>query len=425
MFHIENPKVKELLLDNKIGLEKESLRVTADGYMAQTPHPFDPNDPRITRDFCENQTEVNTNVFTSAREAVDSLDEITGRIQRALVSAPEREFLWPFSNPPYIRDEEDVPVAVFEGNRASKTAYRHYLANNYGKYKMTFCGVHFNFSFGERLLEEDFKLSGESDFQDYKNQVYLRLAEKVVEYGWIITAVTAASPLMDGSFFTQGLKNHDVFIGMGSVRCSELGYWNHFAPVLNYSNVLAYAASIQRYVDEKLIVSPTELYYPIRLKSRGLNNLQRLCGDGIDHIELRMFDLNPLVRVGLDVRDVIFAQLFLVFLASTPPLPLDAKAQTRAIQNFKNAARYDVSLVKILFPNDSAYTIADAGRIIVGQMKKFYADASEEIREVLLFEESKFLAPENRYVYEVYKRFIGGFWKKGLALARQQQEEYL
>lgn len=425
MFHIENANVRETLLDCNIGLEKESLRITTDGRMAQTPHPFDPDDPRITRDFCENQTEINTSVFSTAHEAVASLDEITGRIQRTLASQPEREYLWPFSNPPFIANEDDVPVAFFEGARASKTAYRHYLANNYGKYKMAFCGIHFNYSFGDRLLEEDFKLCEEDDFQTYKNQVYLELAKKVVEYGWILAAVTSASPIMDGSFFTQGLKEHDAFIGMGSVRCGDFGYWNHFVPVLDYKNVLSYAASIRRYVDMGLIVAPTELYYPIRLKPRGLNNLERLCGDGIDHIELRMFDLNPLVRVGLDVRDVLFAQLLLIFLASTPSAPFDAKAQTRAIQNFKNAARYDVSLVKILFPNDNAYTIADAGRIIVGQMKKFFADASDEVQETLAFEESKFLAPENRYAYKVYKRFIGGFWRKGTALARQLQEEYL
>ena len=91
MFHIENANVRETLLDCNIGLEKESLRITTDGRMAQTPHPFDPDDPRITRDFCENQTEINTSVFSTAHEAVASLDEITGRIQRTLASQPERE----------------------------------------------------------------------------------------------------------------------------------------------------------------------------------------------------------------------------------------------------------------------------------------------------------------------------------------------
>ena len=41
MFHIENPNVKEALLECNIGLEKECLRVTSEGRMAQTPHPFE------------------------------------------------------------------------------------------------------------------------------------------------------------------------------------------------------------------------------------------------------------------------------------------------------------------------------------------------------------------------------------------------
>ncbi len=424
MFHVENAGVKELLLKGNIGLEKESLRVTTDGRMAQTPHPFDPMDPRITRDFCENQTEINTSVFSTAREAVASVGEITGRVERTLAKLPEREYLWPFSNPPYIENEEDIPIAVFEGDRSSKTAYRHYLANSYGRYKMAFCGIHYNFSFADELLEEDFKLSGMDDFQEYKNQVYLGLAEKAAEYGWILTAVTAASPILDGSFVRQGLRGQDAFFGMGSVRCSEMGYWNHFAPILDYTNIRSYAASIQRYVDMGLLAAPTELYYPVRLKPRGLNDLRQLSVDGVEHIELRMFDLNPLTREGIDARDALFAQLFLVFLASTPRQRFDAKSQVRAVQNFKNAARYDVELVRLLFPNGAAYTIADAGRIIIGQMKKFYSEESEEIQEVLNFEESKFLRAENRYPHEIYRRFHEGYLEKGLALARELQEAY-
>ena len=58
---------------------------------------------------------------------------------------------------------------------------------------------------------------------------------------------------------------------MASVRCSELGYWNFFAPVFDYTNLTRYADSIQRYVDDGLIRYATELYYPIRLKPAGEN----------------------------------------------------------------------------------------------------------------------------------------------------------
>ena len=54
------------------GLERDTLRVTTDGYMAQSPHPF-PNDPHIVKDFCENQAEINTGVHDNAQGAADEL----------------------------------------------------------------------------------------------------------------------------------------------------------------------------------------------------------------------------------------------------------------------------------------------------------------------------------------------------------------
>ena len=76
----------------------------------------------------------------------------------------------------------------------------------------------------------------------------------------------------------------------------------------------------------------------MRLKPRGVNNLNTLREQGVDHIELRMFDLNPLVPGGIDERDLTFAQLFLVWLAATPREAISTKAQVQAVQNFKNTA---------------------------------------------------------------------------------------
>ena len=164
------------------------------------------------------------------------------------------------------------------------------------------------------------------------------LAPAAAAYGWLLVAVTAASPLLNSSFVEKGKLDGDTFNGLASTRCSELGYWNYFAPIFDYTNIRAYADSIQRYVDEGLLRFPTELYYPVRLKPRGVNNLNTLREQGVDHIELRMFDLNPLVPGGIDERDLTFAKLFLVWLASTPREAISTKAQVQAVQNFKNAA---------------------------------------------------------------------------------------
>lgn len=420
--YAEKPEVREVLLKGKFGLEKESLRVDENGYMAHTPHPF-PGDEHIVRDFCENQTEINTPVLKSAKEAVASLEKYYVQIQKKLAELPEREYLWPFSNPPYIRNEEDVPVAKFEGEDASKTEYRYYLSDRYGRYKMAFSGIHVNFSFDEALLQKSFPYSEEKDFDTYKNQLYVTLAKQLAVYGWILVAVTAASPLLDVSYMEKGREGAEVFNGMSSVRCSEIGYWNYFTPIFDYTNIRAYADSIQDYVDQGLLAFTTELYYPIRLKPRGKNDLNTLREEGVNHIELRMFDLNPLVPVGVDVRDVEFAHLLLVWLASIPEQEVSSKDQVQAAQNFKNAAHYDLKTVKIVAPNGEVNTVAHAARNVILAMKEFYQDFPGEVQEILDFEEEKFVDGDNRYAWKIRREFSGEYVKKGLELAKKRAEE--
>ena len=422
MLHAEHPDIRALLLRGNFGLERESLRVDEEGFLSHTVHPF-PNDDHIVRDFCENQTEINTPVVKSAAEAAASLREYDRRIQQTLKRLPRREYLWPFSNPPYIRNEDDIPVARFYGGQAGKTSYREYLSDRYGRYKMALSGIHVNYSFDDALLWADFALSGKPDFDEYRDQLYVVLAEKAAAYGWLLVAVTAASPLMDSSFVEKGKFDTDTFNGMASTRCSELGYWNYFAPVFDYSNVRAYADSIQRYVDNGLLRFPTELYYPVRLKPRGLNNLNTLREQGVDHIELRMFDLNPLAPGGIEELDLSFAQLFLVWLASTPREVLSPKDQVQAVQNFKNAAHYDLKTVKIVPPGGQVRSVADAALGVLDRMAEFYRDFPEPVQEVLRFEREKFIDAENRYAWKLRRAFDGGFVKKGMALARQRQEE--
>ena len=422
MLYAKIPEVRELLLHGEFGLEKESLRVDESGYLAHTPDPF-PEDDHIVRDFCENQTEINTPVLKSAREAVDSLETYYIQIQKKLAKLPNREYLWPFSNPPYIRNEEDIPVAKFEGENAAKTEYRYYLSDRYGRYKMTFSGIHVNFSFDEELLKRSFHYSKEVDYDTYKNQLYVMLAKKMAVYGWILVAVTAASPLLDVSYMEKGREGAEVFNGMASVRCSEIGYWNYFTAIFDYTDINTYTDSIQKYVDDGLLAFPTELYYPIRLKPRGKNSLKTLREEGVNHIELRMFDLNPLVPVGVDWRDVEFAHLLLVWLAATPDQEVSRKDQVQATQNFKNAAHYDLKTVKIVAPTGEVDTVALAARNVISSMKEFYKDFPEEVHEILDFEDEKFVDGDNRYAWKIRKEFSGEYVKKGLELAKKRFEE--
>lgn len=420
MLHIEKEDVRRHILEGEFGLEKESLRIKEDGTLSHTFHPFE-NDDHIVKDFCENQTEINTSVHSSVKEALDELNFHNQRIYAKLATLDEREYLWPFSNPPYIQNENDILPAVFDEKLNSKAAYREYLSAKYGRYKMTFSGIHFNFSFSNELLETNFKYQNEADFQEYKNQLYLELAKKLAAYGWLIVAITAASPVLDSSYMEKGVYDQDVFTGMGSVRCGEMGYWNEFVPILDYQNMETYTNSIQRYVDMGLLKAASELYYPIRLKPAGENSLDRLRNYGVNHIELRMFDLNPLCEDGIEEKDLIFAQLLMIWLASTPSQPFKEKDQIQAVQNFKNSARYDLKTVNILTPDGDIYPVADAALQVIDWMKEFYNENALDVEEILDFEYAKFVDANNRYAWKIRKEFEGGFVKKGLAFVKKRQ----
>lgn len=422
MLPIANKTVRSLLFHGNWGLEKESLRITPEGHFAHTPHPF-PGNANIVRDFCENQTEINTDVFSSAEAAVAELERYTTQIYQTLENLPEKEYLWPFSNPPYIKNEKDIPIAQFTGSEAGKTRYRESLSDRYGRYKMSLSGIHVNYSFSHELLDAAFSASEEEDFQLFTDTLYLTLAERLAAYGWIVTALTAASPMMDSSYMEKGRAGADSFSGMASVRCSELGYWNHFSPIFNYDSLNAYVDGMQRYVTDGLISYPSELYYPIRLKPAGTNSLDALRKHGVNHIELRMVDLNPLTYAGVDVRDLKFIQLLLIWLISTPRQAFTKMAQVQAVQNFKSAAHYDLKTVKIVVPNGEVYSVADAALKVLGMMREFYRSFPEDVQQILDFETEKFTDAENRYAWQIRKAYSGGYVKKGLALAKRRQAE--
>ena len=413
MLHIENKTVQSFLMKGRVGLEKESLRIDGRGYMAHTPHPF-PDDPNIVRDFSENQTEINTPAADSAQEALEYLMQYEKKILHTIGSFDEPEYLWPFSNPPYIRNEVDIPIAQYYGDEADKTLYREYLAQRYGRYKMAFSGIHFNYSFSEQLLKAECALRHEEDYRSFKDRFYVSLAERMEIYGWLMVAVTAASPLLDSSFVAKGIVGETLFTGLASVRCSELGYWNFFTPMLDYSSLEAYADSILHYVDQKPIRFPSELYFPIRLKPEGKYNIYHLKTGGVGHIELRMIDLNPLSPAGVDLRDVQFAQLLLIWAACLEERRYDENDHMAAVQNFKTAAHYDLKTVHVVMPGGESLPAADAALHILEEIEDFYRDFPEDVKQIIAFQKEKFTDGDNRYAWKVKKIFQDRFVEKGL-----------
>ena len=377
------------LLGGTFGLERETLRVTADGSMAQSPHPF-PNDSHIVKDFCENQAEINTGVHNTAQGAIDELSEQSKRLTEALEKRGER--LWLYSNPPVIRSADDIPVAVYEGDEQGKHNYRLYLAEKYGKYKMTLSGIHFDYSLSEAILLYSFPRSLSSYFVQFKNHAYLQLAQGLLEYGWLINLLLSASPVCDGSYFSSDRLGETVLTDYASIRCGKEGYWNTFTPILYYDDILKYAGSIQRYLNSGTLAGVGELYYPIRLKPKGANRLNNLVRNGVNHIELRNIDINPFAESGLDVRDLQFIELLCLWIYTNYKDKLSYNNQIRMAENLKIAALYDIDSTTI----NGKETLRESGLRVLSEMKAFYGET-----ELIKYQIQKLTEPGKRYAERV------------------------
>ncbi|MBT4974101.1 MAG: glutamate--cysteine ligase, partial [Gammaproteobacteria bacterium] len=141
---------KACLKANLIGIEKEGLRVSGDGSIAQTPHPEGLGsalkNPAITTDFSEALLELVTQPLKGADQVLDELTTIHNYIYHHL---PEDERFWPASMPCILRGQTNIPIANYGSSNLGmmKTVYRRGLSNRYGSVMQAIAGIHFNYSF--------------------------------------------------------------------------------------------------------------------------------------------------------------------------------------------------------------------------------------------------------------------------------------
>lgn len=266
---------------------------------------------------------------------------------------------------------------------------------------MLFSGIHLNISFTEGLLHAAFEESGAAVYTDFKNDFYLRLAKRLTQYAWLAVFLTAASPVADASL---GIESN-VY---SSIRCSAYGYWNDFTPILDYADLKKYIGSIARYIINGDLKAASELYYPVRLKPRGANSLESLLQNGVNHLELRVLDVNPLTRTGIFTEDVRFMQLLLLYLSGLPDVDFDAERQKQAIADVKAAAVSDNTEIK----QRAKETLKEIGR--------FTALYFPDYQPVVDYQINK-LTDGNSYAEIVSRKFSEDYMAKGLALARAYQ----
>src|SRR5262252_866946 len=100
----------EILQGGRKGVEKESLRVTPEGVLAQTPHPralgSALTNEHITTDYSEALIELVTPAFTATWELLQYLLDLHQFVYRHLGD----EILWATSMPSAIEKDSDIPL---------------------------------------------------------------------------------------------------------------------------------------------------------------------------------------------------------------------------------------------------------------------------------------------------------------------------
>ena len=331
------------------GIEKESLRITTDGTLAQTPHPKALGSalthPYITTDYSEALLEFITPATTEVHKPLAFLEQL----HRYVYSHIGDEVLWVNSMPCMISNDSDVPVAQYGSSNVGrmKTIYREGLGHRYGRKMQTIAGIHYNFSYPEefwklnQLLEKD-----TAPLQTYISRRYFDLTRNFQRYSWLLVYLFGASPALCKSFLAGREHQLDTFDHTlfkpkaTSLRMSDLGYQNNAQSSLaiSYNNLDEYvetlthaiktpetayekmgvmdAAGNYQQLNANILQIENEYYSSIRPKrtiSKGERPTTALQKRGVEYIEIRALDLNPFEPVGINQQEIRFLDLFATY----------------------------------------------------------------------------------------------------------------
>ncbi|SDC07418.1 glutamate-cysteine ligase [Pelagirhabdus alkalitolerans] len=374
-------KDQSLLKDVHMGIEIEGQRTNLNGELAKTNHPFPDkiNHPFVTVDFAENQLEFMTEPYQSSQSIIGELVKIRGEVEKKI----QNELIWPFSMPPILPDEKDIPIAKFGSSDEAKEKeiYRKGLALRYGKKLQMISGVHFNFSIGHDLLDalSDQKKSGESD-QWFKDRLYMRLARRFIDYRWLLIYLFGASPVCHESYDSvikeelsnlskqcydlchekENLKKYAT-----SIRLSRFGYpiemssqyqvsyrtiqdyIHDLKQILktesaHYQTLGIYHKDQQVQLNSRLIQNENEFYTPIRFKQSnqksGESNLEAIERAGVQYVEVRLLDLNPYAPYGITADQIDFLHVFMMLCLFDESIDLTEEELIRASKNHQLVA---------------------------------------------------------------------------------------
>ncbi|MEO8443710.1 MAG: glutamate--cysteine ligase [Gammaproteobacteria bacterium] len=348
--HLSTPDLAGLVRGGQRGVERECLRITPSGGLAQTPHPrvlgSALTNRYITTDYSEALLEFVTPPQLSNWETVQFLCDVHQFVMERIGD----ELLWPLSMPCSINSDADVPLALYGTSNIGrmKTIYRRGLGHRYGRTMQAISGIHYNYSLPDAFWPLYQSLEGETgDLQAFRSSAYLGAVRNVRRFDWLLLYLFGASPALCKTFVrgreVTGLEELDDGTLYGpfatSLRMSDLGYRNSAQASLvvsansldEYVRDLYQATQVPRQEFEEIGVrvdgeyrqlSPNQLqieneFYstirPKRVTNTGERPTAALQRGGVQYLELRALDISPWDPVGINQRQLRFLEVFLIY----------------------------------------------------------------------------------------------------------------
>ena len=375
--HLEalaDPVDQQLLTRIQRGIEKESLRLDADGRLAQTPHPAGLGSAlthkSITTDYSEALLEFITPVDTDIQSSLETLAGIHSFVYQQL----DDEILWAASMPCIVSGDDGIPVAQYGTSNVArmKTVYRYGLGHRYGRIMQAIAGIHYNFSMPTEFWQMCWEADGQrGELRDYVTARYLGLIRNFRRFSWLLVYLFGASPAVCASFLRgrddHGLQAFDprgrsLHLPFGtSLRMGDLGYNSAAQKGLNicYNSLDKYVETLRaaimqphpayaafscgqngdyQQLNDSLLQIENEFYSPIRPKRvafSGETPLNALRRGGIEYIEVRCVDVSPFTPLGIDDQQIRFLDTFLLYCLLEESPACDDDEQVRQSQNLE------------------------------------------------------------------------------------------
>ena len=346
------------------GLEKESLRVTPKGGIAQTPHPralgAALTHPHITTDYSEALIELVTPPLTTPDATLEFLCDIHSFVHQHL----DGEMLWAASMPCEFKNESEIPIACYGTSNVGmmKHVYRRGLGWRYGRTMQTISGVHFNYSFPLELwpVLREYQ-ADRRPLRAFTDDGYFRMLRNFQRLGWLVPYFFGVSPAVCKSFFhgrNPGFAEFDRYTYYQpyatSLRMSDIGYKNknqahigvRYNGLEDYVATLTHAVSTPepeyeaigikvdgeyRQLNANILQIENEFYSFVRPKQPikpGERAALALKKRGVMYTEVRALDVNTYDPAGTDAPALRFieALLILCLLSDSPPISAEEQA---------------------------------------------------------------------------------------------------